>query len=157
MNQNHTIMRSQAGSSLLEVMVALIILSIGLMGLAMLQLKGMQFNTNAYFRTQATISANDIIERMRTNAGAHTSYTAAIPGSKPTPDCDTAICTGIQLAAHDLFAWSNALTNPATGIPGAFASISASSTGATVMKYVIKISWTEEGVAVPAQEWALQL
>jgi len=155
MSQGHKFFSTQNGSSLLEVMVALIILSIGLLGLAMLQLKGMHFNTNAYFRTQATLHANDIIERMRANSGAATSYTAAWPGSNPTPDCDSATCSGSQLAAYDLFTWSRALTNPATGMPGATALITAITS--TPGKYTISLTWTEEGVAVPAQTWALQL
>lgn len=157
MNKNRKFFDTQSGASLLEVMVALIILSIGLLGLAMLQLKGMRFNTNAYFRTQATLSANDIIERMRNNPAAASAYTATPSSGEPSPDCDTSNCNTTQLAAHDLWAWSQALTNPATGIPGATTLITAVSSNPAAGKYTISISWTEEGQAIPPQTWALQL
>ncbi|HLE93281.1 MAG TPA: type IV pilus modification protein PilV, partial [Sulfuricaulis sp.] len=55
------------GFSLIEVLVALLVLSIGLLGLAALQTTSLQYNTGSYFRTQATFLAYDIIDRMRAN------------------------------------------------------------------------------------------
>lgn len=53
------------GVSLLEVLVSLLILSIGLLGLAGLQSKALRYSQSAMFRSQATILADDILERMR--------------------------------------------------------------------------------------------
>lgn len=58
---------SAAGVSLLESLIALLILSIGLLGLAGLHTQSMQYNYDAYHRTQATNLAYDISERMRAN------------------------------------------------------------------------------------------
>jgi type IV pilus assembly protein PilV len=56
-----------AGYTLIEVMVALVVLSIGLLGVAGLQLVGLQRNLSASSRTQASYLAEDIIDRMRAN------------------------------------------------------------------------------------------
>lgn len=63
----HAPMASQRGVALLEVLIAFFILAIGLMGLAALQLKSLQFNQAAYQRSQATVAIYDILDRMRLN------------------------------------------------------------------------------------------
>ncbi len=158
------------GSSLLEVMVALLILSIGLLGLALLQMRGLKFNTDAYLRSQATLLADDIMERMRTNPGAGNAYTGAVPALKPAPDCRTTTntngCTAAQLVAHDLWVWNQAIQSP-SGIPGATGVITAVSGAAN--RYLIEMSWIEQGkvqgsdtkLKTPTfdvqQAWVLQL
>ena len=67
--------RRQTGSSLIEVLVAMLVLAIGLLGLAALQTQGMRFNHDAYVRTSATSLAYDIVEKMRINRGNTTLYT----------------------------------------------------------------------------------
>lgn len=129
----------QSGTNLVEVMVALLILAIGLLGLAMLQLEGMKYNSDSYLRTQATLMASEIIERMRANSNAAASYTAAIPGSPPN-DCLASSCSPAQMAAFDLFHWNRNLTNQVTGLPGATTSISLVS-GTT---YLVSLSWVEK-------------
>ncbi len=57
--------RVYRGVSLLEILVSLLILSTGLLGLAGLQSKALSFSQSAFFRSQATILADDILERMR--------------------------------------------------------------------------------------------
>ncbi len=59
--------RHDKGFSLIEVLIALLVLAIGLLGLAALQAQGLRFNYDAYVRTQATNLAYDIVDRMRTN------------------------------------------------------------------------------------------
>jgi type IV pilus assembly protein PilV len=56
------------GFSLLEMLIALLVLSIGLLGVATLQIRGQQFNQVGYLRTQATFLAYDIMERIRINS-----------------------------------------------------------------------------------------
>jgi type IV pilus assembly protein PilV len=58
---------ASAGYTLVEVMVALIVLSIGLLGVAGLQLVGLRGSLSAASRTQASYLADDIIDRMRAN------------------------------------------------------------------------------------------
>jgi len=59
----------QNGFTLLEVLIAVIILALGMLGLAKLQATGLSYNHSAYMRTQATLMAYDIIDRMYANRG----------------------------------------------------------------------------------------
>jgi type IV pilus assembly protein PilV len=59
--------RATQGFTLVETLVALVVLSIGLLGVAGLQLVGLRGNMSAASRTQATYFADDIIDRMRAN------------------------------------------------------------------------------------------
>ena len=66
--RSHLIKRGpvpQAGVSLIEALVTLAILAFGLLGLAMMQLQSMKFNTESYSRSQATLLAYDLMEKMR--------------------------------------------------------------------------------------------
>ena len=54
-----------SGFTLLEVLITLIVLSVGLLGLAGLQTMSLRNNHDAYLRNQATIQANDLVERLR--------------------------------------------------------------------------------------------
>jgi type IV pilus assembly protein PilV len=83
--------RRQRGVSLIEVLVAAVVLAIGLLGLAGLQLRGMQVNQGSAMRAQAVILAEDLADRMRsdyaaTQAGSFFGkYTLANQGSAPVP------------------------------------------------------------------------
>lgn len=55
----------ESGATLIEVLVAIVVLSIGLLGLAGLQMTGLQSNHSAYLRSQATLLAYDLSDRMR--------------------------------------------------------------------------------------------
>lgn len=79
-------MKHAQGFSLIEVLVTLLITSVGLLGLAGLQVKSLQFNHGAYLRSQANILAYDMADRMRLNkddarAGQ---YNILITANKPT-------------------------------------------------------------------------
>jgi type IV pilus assembly protein PilV len=99
--------RHERGFSLIEVLVALVVLSVGLLGLAALQSTAAQFNASAYTRSQATILAYDIADRIRANrqAALGGAYTSAYPDPPPACD-DDPIGT---VAQQDLIAWRRAL------------------------------------------------
>ncbi len=65
--RNHADRRS-GGFTLLEVLIAIVVLAIGLLGLAALQLRGLTDTGNAYLRSQATWLAYDVADRMRAAA-----------------------------------------------------------------------------------------
>ncbi|HEX2138610.1 MAG TPA: type IV pilus modification protein PilV [Woeseiaceae bacterium] len=96
------------GLTLVEILVALLILSIGLLGLAGLQTVSLQFNTSAYYRTQATALAYGLADRMRANRAAALAgdYTAGF--AAPAPDCAAPVAAG-TLPQQDLSAWRMAL------------------------------------------------
>jgi len=108
------------GFSLVEALVALLVLSIGLLGLALLQGQGLKFNTDAYLRTQATVLAYDIIDRMQANptglasgaylvtsSGSAASKLSTYNGCKSSScACDASTgCSTANLAIHDLGQW----------------------------------------------------
>lgn len=114
--------RFVAGFTLLEVLVALVVTSIGLLGLASLQANGLRDNHGAYLRTQASYVAYDIADRMRSNmeaavAGAY--RVTAIP-SAPAFDCITSFsgtavaneCNPTEMAQADLNQWYSGLPTP---------------------------------------------
>lgn len=104
----------QGGFSLLEVLVTLAILSIGLMGLAFLQAQGLHLNTSAYSRTQASILAGDIIDRMRLNAANAGSYVSTSSDATPA-DCDWILAPEAQ---NDLDCWYGRLQESLPGGDG---------------------------------------
>lgn len=100
------------GFTLVEVLVALLIAGIGLLGMAALHLSGLRSVETAYQRSLATLAANDLLERMRANADAvragnyTTGYGAAATAST---DCESTSCSGAQMAAFDLARWKTSL------------------------------------------------
>jgi len=98
------------GVSLIEVLVSILILSLGLLGVAGLQTTSLRSNQTAYFRSQATAAASDIIDRMRSNLQgvANGKYDAVDSTILPSnPNCIDNGCNADQLADHDIIDWTN--------------------------------------------------
>jgi type IV pilus assembly protein PilV len=105
-------MRNIQGFSLVEVLVALLVLSVGLLGMAGLQGYSLSSSYDAHLRTQATALTQDIIGRMRANRDMATSNNyqtslAEIP--ELSHNCNESTCTPAQLANFDLIEWKCAL------------------------------------------------
>jgi len=100
-------MKKQTGFTLLEVMVAMLVLSIGLLGLAGLMASSMRNNQGAYHRTQATWLAYDALDRLRANrvAALAGGYSAANALGAPA-NCTTTAPTGTVIA-QDIGGWKN--------------------------------------------------
>ena len=96
------------GFTLIEVLVALIILSIGVLGLATLQTASLNFNNGANQRTQATVLAYDMADRMRANRQAALGNAYNTPFQTPAPACAPPSLVG-SVAAQDLSAWRMAI------------------------------------------------
>lgn len=104
--------KAQKGFTLIEILVALVILSIGLLGVASMQVQGLRNNQSAYLRTQATLLAYDMADRMRTNsaqavAGDYDDFDTL--GQVPSdPGCITSNlgCDTGDLADTDMFEWA---------------------------------------------------
>lgn len=106
----------QRGMTLVETLVALVVLSIGLLGVAALQMASLRNNHAAHTRSQATALAYDIADRMRANR------TAAINGNYDIAIGST-IATPATLAEIDLTAWKNSLLAALPAGDGAVAQV----------------------------------
>lgn len=96
-----------AGFSLLETLVALVIISLGLLGIAALQTTTLKNTRTANIASQATISAHDLIERMRANPMGMQSNVYNNANLIAHPDCYTTKgCSTTELAENDLYEWS---------------------------------------------------
>lgn len=97
---------TQAGFTLIEALVAIVVLAIGMLGLSFLQAQGLTFNNSAYARSQSTIAAYDIIDKMRINpiAALNGAYDASTAPSSFT-DCDVSNCDTAEMANFDLAQW----------------------------------------------------
>ncbi len=96
------------GLTLIEVMVALIVLSIGILGLATLQTASLNFNNGASQRTQATVLAYDMADKMRANRPAAQAGDYDIAFEDPPPACAAPNNAG-TVAEQDISAWRMAL------------------------------------------------
>lgn len=135
----HPLCRAFPGSrglTLVEILIALVILSVGLLGLAGLQTLSLKFNTSAYYRTQATQLAYDIADRMRANRAEALDdlYVMDDTGGAP-PACNAAVGDGTVLQ-DDLAAWRNAL---ACRIPQSTGAIEATGDD----QFTITVQWTD--------------
>lgn len=148
------------GFSLVEVLVSLLVLSLGLLGLAALQTTGMRFNQQSYTRTQAAFQVYDIVDRMRVNktgtsGNAHTNYdNISLSATGTDNDCVTNACTSAELADDDIYIWKTATANllpegqaaicRGTFNPS-FTSCSVSSSGSI---YHIMVRWRENDITM---------
>jgi|GEM_PF-368071 len=169
MKQNNLTKLAQQGFTLLEVLITIVILSVGLLGVANLQMLGLNYNNNAYHRSQAVQLAYDIVERMRMNmdgvtAGNYTNgstaannaqtitfyssgsiSTAPSLGTRPSCDKDN-FCSAADLATYDLYQWRDAINaalpklQDEDGDPTTTASITALGGN----RYSIAVNWGEK-------------
>jgi type IV pilus assembly protein PilV len=112
----------QAGVSLIEVLVAIVIASIGLLALAGVNASSIRYTKMSQYRGTAALLANDIGERMRANVAGGVNYalaadfaTQAAAPAVPAPRCHyipvvnpnpfLINCTAAQIAADDMYSW----------------------------------------------------
>lgn len=132
----------QGGLTLIEVLIAVLVLSIGLLGFAGLQASALQFNHSAHMRTTATNLAYDMVDRMRANPGPalNGSYDIAYNESAPT---------GGSVVATDLNGWRQMVTNE---LPGGESAISVTNATGEV---TVRIRWDDTRGEGDATEFQL--
>ena len=158
----------QSGFTMMEVMVAMAVLAVGVMGLAATQLQSLKVSRGALYQSMATVMAVDMAHRIRANAaealnGAYhmACWTDEAGCTTAVADCRThAGCNAAQMAADDLDQWRQWLagSHPDTGngLPGGAGRVCISSTADParcdnapdskgVYWYVIQVSWLESG------------
>jgi len=104
--------------TLIEVLVALFILSTGILGAVAMQASAKKGSFDAMQRSMASSMAQDIVDRMRGNdaqSGALDLYSGSYgvtPLSAPANRCDAtgSLCTRAEIATNDLYEWEQSLT-----------------------------------------------
>ncbi len=137
------------GFSLIEVLITMVVIAIGLLTAAGLQLISKKTNYDALQRTQAAQLGQDIAERLRANARNGDAYLTADATAlvEPGTDCSAAeaACTAAEIAAYDLWLWGQALLGTAEKDPddnsaGGLVDPTACITGSDG-RYRITIAW----------------
>ncbi len=107
---------SNSGFTLIEILISLVVLSIGLLGVAGMQVVGMKNNHSAYLRTQATLLAYDYADILRTNfnlvynSSTFDSYTTpSSVTSSAAAACTSSNCNASEMATADLNHWSKSV------------------------------------------------
>lgn len=95
-------MTRQSGVSLIEVLIALLVLGIGILGMVALQTRSLALDREAYLRSQAESLAYDMGDRMRANEGQLAAYATARGNDV---DCKDDVPSGGSLAKRDLADW----------------------------------------------------
>jgi len=159
--------RGTGGFTLIEVLVSIVILSIGLLGIAKLMLFSSRSNDSAYLRSQATALAYEILDNMRANrqeaiAGTYQTPQAAAAGAPPGKICLGAVqCNTTELATYDIYEWKLRLSNT-SALPGALPNGQGSVAIATVgsqTTVTIQVFWDDSvaaGVAGTTQSVILE-
>ncbi|MEI6334683.1 MAG: type IV pilus modification protein PilV [Methylococcaceae bacterium] len=130
-------MNKNAGFTLIEVLIAMVVLAVGLLGLAGLQATSLRNNLSAYNRSQATQLAYDLADRMRANIAGNITYTSISPNSATAKaNCLTLTgCSPADMAENDLYQWNLAVTS---ALPSGVGTL-AIATGV----YTVTINWDD--------------
>ena len=153
MANRHIAGQRQRGFSLVEVLIALVVMSVGMLGIAGLYVQSMQAGRTSMFRHHAVTLAGDVADRIRANPTAAGAYAADIVGANN--NCvapGTVACTPAQMAANDIFLWRAQVENqlPAGQVRVVF------NGGVVPPTYQITVSWTEPGVN-PNQSYVITI
>lgn len=138
------------GAGLIEVAISLLVLCMGTLGLAGLQLAAKRVGYEALQRSSAAAMASEILERIRVNRSVLSRYQVAALGAAvgaqlpdPLTRCDRASCSPPELAFFDLWQWQRALDGESTsGAAGGLVD----AVGCVVLngrRVTVEISWRD--------------
>ena len=138
---------AQRGITMVETMVALLVLSIGMLGIAGLYVETMRSNRTAMVRSLAVSLVQDMSDRIRANARAQGAYDMTAYGGNPALQgcaAGAANCTDTALAEDDLAWWKQAVL---AQLPGPTANVTyIGGAGPNVPdRYTIQVTWAEPG------------
>ena len=132
------------GFSLIEVLVTMVLLAIGLLGLAGLQARSLANSHGSFYRTIAVQQAYNIADRIAANlvganAGNYDNLTATPPAD---PGCVASSCSVAQMAQTDHYQWLQAT---AAVLPGGTGTVSAA-IGGSGRIFVVTMMWHDKGM-----------
>ncbi|MCH9786088.1 MAG: type IV pilus modification protein PilV, partial [Gammaproteobacteria bacterium] len=109
-------MRRQLGVTLIELLITMVIVSIGVLGLAGVQILSLKQAREAGQKMVALQAANDLLDRIRVNPNADYSW----PAGSAAANCVSTACTPAQMAVFDLTLWDCRLSQPSDACKTAF-------------------------------------
>jgi type IV pilus assembly protein PilV len=130
-----------AGFGLVESLVALVVISVGMIGIAALYGQGLSASRTALYRTQAVNLVSDMADRIRVNRRGGAAYGGAAANRNCDPGGNTD-CTTTQMAEHDLFVWQ---AQVAAQMPGGAGTVQY--LGTTPPTYTVRVQWQDVGGA----------
>ncbi|MBC8212031.1 MAG: type IV pilus modification protein PilV [Gammaproteobacteria bacterium] len=102
--------KRQSGLTLIESMVALLVISVGLLGIAALQINSLKQNSSAFWHSQAVLMAHDMADRVRANRAEIVNYVGIDTQSNYSQDCMGSPCNTDQMRLSDAADWTAMLT-----------------------------------------------
>ncbi|WP_455201821.1 type IV pilus modification protein PilV [Kaarinaea lacus] len=112
--KQYSVPSTQSGFTIIEMLIAVLVISIGLLGMAGLQTSGIQQSHNSYLKTQASMLAYDMADRMRSNLqGVNAGNYDAVDSmdnpvtSKPGCISGNTACSSTETATYDIYQWTN--------------------------------------------------
>jgi len=141
--------RRTRGFTLVEAMVALVVLGVGMLGIAGLYVTTLRSSGGAIYRMQAVNLATDMADRVRANRGANLAYNAAAADNN-CYGVGAVDCAPAAMAANDLFVWQAqvAATLPSgNGVVGVVPGAAATDP----FTYTITITWLGSGETAATQ------
>ena len=108
------------GFTIVEALVALVVLAVGMLGIASLYVTTLRASGSATSRMQAINLAGDLGDRIRANRTAQAAYAGAAAANGTTCIGTAVTCTAAQMAAHDLFVWQAAIAGGAARCAGRY-------------------------------------
>lgn len=138
-NSKSRVTRKSGGFSLIEVLIALVIMSVGMLGIAGLYVEGLRAGRTSNFRHQAVTLASDVADRIRANPRAGVAYEG--PGGNNNCVLGNVDCNPAQMAANDIQLWKD---QASAMLPQGTITITYDD-NPVPPTYLIEVSWQEAG------------
>jgi type IV pilus assembly protein PilV len=145
------IKHKQQGFGLIESLVSLVVVSVGMIGIAALYGQGLRASATALYRTMAVNLASDMADRIRVNRLGTANYGGAAANGNCDPGGNTD-CTTAAMAAHDLFGWQ---AQVAAQLPNGVGAVQYA--GTTPATYTISVTWQEVGAGALTHQIAVRV
>jgi type IV pilus assembly protein PilV len=142
--------RFMTGITMVESLVALVVISVGMLGIAGLYLSSLKAGRTANLRVQAINLTADMADRIRANKRAQDAYgSAQYDGEPAAHDCTTVTCTPEQMAENDLNIWFEAMDESLRNLGAEGTVVFTAGTAPDPNGYLITVTWREAGEDAP--------